>query len=92
MTYPTMEQRDEIDATKRALAPYIGLDRLDERELSDVAGICYKLGCSPSNFVCMLMQMGLDVLSRMDVRQMVYMSAACGGRADLDLGQDELPF
>lgn len=92
MTYPTMEERDQIDATKRALAPYVGLDKLDDRELSDVAGICYKLGCSPSNFVRMLIQMGLDTLARTDTRTMVYMAAALGGRPELDLGTDELPF
>lgn len=92
MTYPTMEQRDQIDATKRALAPYVGLDKLDERELNDVAGVCYKVGCTPANFVRMLIQMGLDTLARTDTRMLVYLSAACGGRPELDLGQDELPF
>lgn len=92
MTYPTMEQRDQIDATKRALAPYVGLDKLEDRELNDVAGICYKLGCTPSNFVRMLIQMGLDSLARTDTGTLMYIAAACGGRPELELAVDELPF
>lgn len=92
MTYPTLEQRDQIDATQRALAPYIGFDSLAEREIKEVAGVCYKLGCTPANFVRMVVQMGLDVLAATDVRTMLYMAAACGGRPELDLASDELPF
>lgn len=92
MTFPTRAERDQIESIAADLTTRGGFSRLNSKELGDVAGICFKLGCTTDNFVVMVMQMGLDSLARMDVRTMVYLSAACGGRPELDLCGDDLPF